>query len=157
TQVLPEPDERNIYYSNKGYDANGPYLDFDNTYGFGPEHYYATDDMVMYDTSGTVMSNDIFGTYQIAVHYYADHDDNDEEDQAITWTVTISYLVLYIEQTGEEIWEEVTYNGYLGSADSSSASSFGSGGGWSDIMTFECFEPDLDDYDIPDPEDVTFQ
>ena len=67
------------------------------------------------------------------------------------------YLVLFIEQTGEEIWEEVTYNGYLGSADSGSASSFGSGGGWSEIMTFECVEPDLDDYNIPDPEDVTFQ
>ncbi len=152
-----EPYGRHIYYSNKGYDTNGPYLDFDNTYGYGPEHYYATDDMVMYDASSNVMSNDIFGTYQIAVHYYADHDDNDEEDQPITWTVTISYLVLYIEQTGEEIWEEVTYNGYLGSANSGSASTFGSGGGWSEIMTFECFEPDLDDYTIPDPEDVTFQ
>lgn len=151
-----EPYGRHIYYGNKMPQYDGPYLDFDNTHGFGPEHYYATDDMVMYDTSGAQRSTDIFGTYQIAVHYYADHDDNDEEDQAITWTVTVSYLVLYIEQTGEEIWEEVTYSGYLGSADSGSASTFGSGGGWSEIMTFECVEPDLDDYDIPDPEDVTF-
>ncbi len=152
-----EPYGRHIYYSNKGYDANGPYLDFDNTVGFGPEHYYATDDNVMYDTSGTVMSTDIFGTYQIGVHYYRDHDSDDEEVQPITWTITISYLVLYIEQTGQEIWEEVTYTGYLDADDPSSASSFGSGGGWSEIMTFECVEPDLDDYDIPDPEDVTFE
>jgi len=151
-----EPYGRHIYYSNKGYDLNGPYLDFDNTYGYGPEHYYATDDMVMYDTSGTVMGNDIFGTYEIAVHYYADHDDDDEEDQSITWTVTISYLVIYIEATGQEVWEEVTYTGYLGSAYSGSASTFGSGDGWSDTMTFECVEPDLDDYEIPDPEDVSF-
>ncbi len=151
-----EPYGRHIYYSNKGYDTNGPYLDFDNTYGYGPEHYYATDDNVMYDSSGAQQSTDIFGTYQIGVHYYADHDDNDEEDQPITWTVTISYLVIYIEATGQEIWEEVTYSGYLDSADSGSASSFGSGGGWSEIMTFECFEPDPDDYSIPNPEDVTF-
>jgi len=152
-----EPYGRHIYYSNKGYDANGPYLDFDNTYGYGPEHYYATDEMVMYDTSGVQQSTDIYGTYQIAVHYYRDHDSDDEEVQPITWTVTISYLVLYIEQTGQEIWEEVTYTGYLDVDDPSSASSFGSGGGWSEIMTFECVEPDLDDYNIPDPEDVTFQ
>jgi uncharacterized protein YfaP (DUF2135 family) len=151
-----EPYGRHIYYSNRGYDTNGPYLDFDNTYGYGPEHYYATDDNVMYDSSGAQQSTDIFGTYQIGVHYYADHDDNDEEDQPITWTVTISYLVIYIEATGQEIWEEVTYSGYLDSADSGSASSFGSGGGWSEIMTFECFEPDPDDYSIPNPEDVTF-
>ncbi|NLX47716.1 MAG: hypothetical protein GXY70_06075, partial [Euryarchaeota archaeon] len=53
-------------------------------------------------------------------------------------------------------WEEVTYTGYLGSAYSGSASTFGSGDGWSDTMTFECVEPDLDDYEIPDPEDVSF-
>lgn len=153
-----EPYGRHIYYSNKGYYTNGPYLDFDNTYGYGPEHYYATDDMVMYDQWGTQMSSDIYGTYQIAVHYYADHDDNDEEDQPITWTVTISYLVIVIEATGQEVWEEVTYTGYLGSAGGSgSAASFGSGGGWSEVMTFECYEPNPDDYTIPDPEDVTFQ
>jgi hypothetical protein len=102
-------------------------------------------------------STDLYGTYQIAVHYYADHDDDDEEDQLITWTVTISYLVLYVEATGQEIWEEVTYTGTLGSADSGSSDSFASGGGWSGIMEFECFEPDLDDYSVPDPEDVHFE
>jgi len=152
-----EPYGRHIYYANDGYDQNGPYLDFDNTYGYGPEHYYATDDMVMYDAFGVQKSTDLYGTYQIAVHYYADHDDDDEEDQLITWTVTISYLVLYVEATGQEIWEEVTYTGTLGSADSGSSDSFASGGGWSGIMEFECFEPDLDDYSVPDPEDVHFE
>lgn len=153
-----EPYGRHIYYSNTGRYSAGPYLDFDNTHGYGPEHYYATDDMVMLDAAGAQQSTDIYGEYQIAVHYFADHDDNDEEIQPITWTVTISYLALYIEQTGEEIWEEVTYNGYLaGTGGYGSATSFGSGSGWSEIMVFECFEPDLDDYNIPDPEDVTFQ
>ncbi|MCG7844365.1 MAG: hypothetical protein MIO90_02925, partial [Methanomassiliicoccales archaeon] len=76
--------------------------------------------------------------------------------QPITWTVTISYLALYIEATGQEIWDEVTYSGYLGTAYSGSAHTFGSGAGWSEIMSFECFEPDLEDYDIPDPGDVVF-
>ena len=152
-----EPYGRHIYYANKGYSTNGPYLDFDNTHGYGPEHYYATDGNVMYDSTGTVMSNDIFGTYQIGVHYYADHDGNADETQPITWTVTISYLVIFIEATGQEVWEEVTYTGYLGDDNSGSASTFGSGGGWSEIMVFECYEPDPDDYTIPDPEDVTFQ
>ncbi|HQM67575.1 MAG TPA: hypothetical protein PLY24_07320, partial [Methanomassiliicoccales archaeon] len=152
-----EPYGRHIYYNHRKPDSNGPYLDFDNTYGYGPEHYYATDDMVMYDAFGVQKSTDLYGTYQIAVHYYADHDDDDEEDQLITWTVTISYLVLYVEATGQEIWEEVTYTGTLGSADSGSSHSFASGGGWSEVMTFECFEPDLDDYSVPDPEDVHFE
>lgn len=152
-----EPYGRHIYYDNDGYDSNGPYLDFDNTYGYGPEHYYATDDMVMYNASHVQQSTDLYGTYQIAVHYYADHDDDDEEDQLITWTVTISYLVLYVEATGQEIWEEVTYTGTLDSAYSGSSHSFAFGGGWSEVMTFECFEPDLDDYSVPDPEDVHFE
>lgn len=152
-----EPYDRHIYYSNKNPDAGGPYLDFDNTDGYGPEHYYATDDMSMFDTSHNQVSTDLFGTYQIAVHYYSDHDSDWDNTQPITWTVTISYLALFIEDTGEEIWQEVTYTGYLGTADYSSASSFGSGGGWSEIMYFECFEPDLDDYDIPEPEDVDFE
>jgi uncharacterized protein YfaP (DUF2135 family) len=151
-----EPYGRHIYYSNRIPDAGGPYLDFDNTVGYGPEHYYATDDMSMYDDSHNQVSTDLFGTYQIAVHYYADHDSDYESVQPITWTVTISYLALFIEDTGEEIWEEVTYTGYLGTASSGSAHSFGSGGGWSEIMSFECFEPDLDDYEIPEPEDVDF-
>jgi len=152
-----EPYGRHIYYNHRKPDSNGPYLDFDNTYGYGPEHYYATDDMVMYDASHVQQSTDLYGEYQIAVHYYADHDDDDEEDQLITWTVTISYLVLYVEATGQEIWEEVTYTGTLSSADSGSAYSFADGDGWSEVMTFECFEPDLDDYSVPDPEDVHFE
>ncbi len=151
-----EPYGRHIYYSNKMPDADGPYLDFDNTYGYGPEHYYATDEMVMYDDYGEQQSTDLYGTYQIAVHYFADHDDDYESDQPITWHITISYLALYIESTGQEIWEEVSYSGYLGDAYSSSASTFGSGAGWSEIMVFECYEVDLDDYDVPDPEDVEF-
>lgn len=151
-----EPYGRHIYFANSMPDANGPYLDFDNTYGYGPEHYYATDDMDMYDASGVQQSTDLYGTYQIALHYYADHDSDWENDQVITWHVTISYLALYIEATGQEIWEEVTYTGVLGTADSGSYSTFGSGSGWSEIISFECFEVDLDDYDVPDPEDVSF-
>ena len=75
----------------------------------------------------------------------------------MTWTVTVSYLVVFIEATGQEIWEEAVFSGTLGDeGGSGSASSFGSGGGWSEIMYFECVEPDLGDYDIPDPEDVSF-
>ncbi|NLE03647.1 MAG: hypothetical protein GX638_02445, partial [Crenarchaeota archaeon] len=42
----PDPSGRHIFYNNKGasYD-NSPYLDLDNTHGYGPEHYYATEGM----------------------------------------------------------------------------------------------------------------
>ena len=30
--------------------TNNPYLDLDNTYGFGPEHYYATENMTLPQT-----------------------------------------------------------------------------------------------------------
>jgi hypothetical protein len=50
----------------------------------------------------------------------------------------------------------VSDSGQLGKDSSGSAYSFASDEGWSDIMYFECFEPNLEDYDIPDPEDVTF-
>ena len=133
------------------------YLDFDNVYGYGPEHYYATEDNVLYDASHVAQSDDIYGTYQIAVHYFADKDSDTENYQTMTWTVTVSYLVIYIEATGVEIWEEATYTGFLSTpGGSGSAHSFASGTGWSEIMTFECEEPDLDDYTIPDPEDVSF-
>ncbi|HUT26909.1 MAG TPA: hypothetical protein VMW85_02535 [Methanomassiliicoccales archaeon] len=152
-----EPYGRHIYYSNKAPDANAPYLDVDNTNGYGPEHYYATDDMSMYDASHTVMSNDLYGDYEIAVHYYADHDSDYDNYQPISWTVTISYLALYIEATGQEIWDEVTYSGFLGTpGGSGSAHSFASGTGWSGIMEFECYEVALDDYNVPEPQDVVF-
>jgi uncharacterized protein YfaP (DUF2135 family) len=142
---------RHIYYSNKGSDSNAPYLDFDNTAGYGPEHYYATEGMSLPN------SVDLYGTYEIRVHYYADHDTNTEETQPITWTVHISYLAYKNDQTGDEIWEEATVTGYLGTANSYSSGSFdASDSSWSNTYQVIYKAPNPSDYGIPAPPATVF-
>ncbi|MFH0816922.1 MAG: hypothetical protein V1934_08940 [Methanobacteriota archaeon] len=137
---------RHIYYQNKGYDANSPYLDFDNTRGYGPEHYYATEGMALPNSA------DLYGTYEIRIHYYADHDSNTEEVQPITWSVHIKYLAFKNEQTGVEIWEEATVGGYASSANSYNSDSFSSSdASWSNTYQFIYSRPNPADYGIPNP------
>jgi uncharacterized protein YfaP (DUF2135 family) len=139
---------RHIYYQNKGYDSNSPYLDFDNTYGYGPEHYYATDGMKLPNSP----DNNLYGTYAIRVHYYADHDANTESVQPITWSVHVRYLAFKNQQTGDEIWEEESFSGYLSSANSGSSDSFSaSDSSWSSVHYFTYNQPDPTDYAIPAP------
>ena len=146
---------RHIYYNNKGssYD-NSPYLDFDNTYGYGPEHYYATEGMALPNSD----DENLYGTYSIRVHYYADHDADTENIQPITWNVHVRYLAFKNQQTGLEIWEEDSFGGYLGTANSGSADTFSSSdASWSGAHTFTYSEPDPDDFAIPDPPATVFQ
>ena len=143
---------RHIYYSNKGHgtmDVN-PYLDIDDTYGYGPEHYYATENMTLPNYGGSGKS--LYGTYKLRIHYYADHDSNSESTQPISWYVTADYIAFKDEITGEEYWEEESWNGVLTSASSSGTSNFyNSGSSWSNTYTLEYNQPNPDDYNIPDP------
>ncbi len=143
----PGASGRHIYYSNKGdsYD-NHPYLDLDNTHGFGPEHYYATEGMTLFDGSS------LYGQYQIRVHYYSDHDDNDEATQPVTWHLNVKYLAFKDPGTGQEFWFEETRNGVLSTASSSGTSDFNNGdASWSDIWTIDYQAPNAADYGIPAP------
>lgn len=142
---------RHIYYSNKGSSSNGnPYLDLDNTWGYGPEHYYATEDMTLPNYEGSGKS--LYGTYQFRVHYYADHDSNYDFTQPITWKVHLSMLTFEDSELGVEYWEDETWTGSLGSASSSGTSNFNNGdSSWSTIYTIEYEQPDPEDYGVPPP------
>lgn len=145
---------RHIYYNNKGssYDSS-PYLDFDNTNGYGPEHYYATEGMALPNSA----DDNLYGTYQIRAHYYADHDANTENTQPITWNIHVRYLAFKNQQTGLEIWEEESFSGYLGTAYSGSADTFNAGdSSWSSTHTFTYSQPEPSDYAIPDPPATIF-
>ncbi|MBI0583296.1 MAG: hypothetical protein ISF22_03610 [Methanomassiliicoccus sp.] len=103
-QPQQAPPGRHIYYGNRGGSGINPYLDLDNTKGYGPEHYYATSDSVLPDPSNPGQTTPLYGTYLIKVHYYADHDSDDEADQPTIWPLSIQYLAFRNEATGEEYW-----------------------------------------------------
>ncbi|MBU4190598.1 MAG: zinc-ribbon domain-containing protein [Candidatus Thermoplasmatota archaeon] len=138
---------RHIYYSNKGSDYdNHPYLDFDNTYGYGPEHYYATENMTLPE------SEPLYGTYLIRIHYFADHDSDYENTQPITWHLNIKYLAFKNQLTGQEFWGEVSYSGYLSIASTSDTGNFNNAGAsWSQIYSFQYLEPVASNYGVPNP------
>ncbi|MBI5299038.1 MAG: hypothetical protein HY877_01910 [Deltaproteobacteria bacterium] len=75
---LFEPDQTHVYYKNlKGVSG---FLDLDNKQGFGPEHYYTDCNQLQ------------VGEYTIALNYYEDHNDNEEQLPArpVTANVTIT-------------------------------------------------------------------
>lgn len=147
----PGAEGRHIYYNNMGYGGNSPYLDIDNTHGFGPEHYYAKEGMTIPG------STSLYGTYQIRVNYYADHDDNSEQTQPITWRLHVKYLAFKNPTTGQEFWKEESRSGALSVEDSSDTGNFDHGGaGWSEIWTVEYKAPNMADYGIPPPPQNVF-
>ncbi|OPY33091.1 MAG: hypothetical protein A4E32_00764 [Methanomassiliicoccales archaeon PtaU1.Bin124] len=148
---------RHIYYSNKGSDSNAPYLDFDNTYGYGPEHYYATESMGLPDPSNPGTYTSLYGKYEIRAHYYRDKDSDSENIQPITFHLHIHYLMFMDEQTGTEYWGDVYYDGYLSSENPYSASNFHSGdASWSGTYSFQYLEPVPSNFGVPNPPQNTF-
>lgn len=145
---------RHIYYSNKGSSGSGyPYLDMDDTTGYGPEHYYATEDMVLPNT----LDNSLYGTYQFRVHYYADHDSNTEEDQPITWHVSARYLAYKDENRNIEYWVDKSWSGALSTANTSDTSNFNnSGSSWSDTYEIDYARPNIADYNPVSPPQNVF-
>jgi uncharacterized protein YfaP (DUF2135 family) len=139
-----------VYYlhPNPGDESNHPYLDFDNTQGYGPEHYICAEGM---SGRNGGPGEPLFGTYLIKVHYYADHSEA-EVTQGITWHVEVRYLAFRDPGTLDEIWLTDEYSGYLGVANSGSAHSFSNvGPEWSSLMVFEYEAPNPADYGVPPP------
>ena len=142
----PGTSGRHIYYNNPGYFGANPYLDMDNTHGYGPEHYYATESMTLPG------STSLYGTYQIRVEYYADHDGNTEQTQPITWHLNVRYLAFKNVNTGQEFWVEESRSGALSTADNDDTGDFSNGSpAWSSVWTIEYTQPNLQDYAIPPP------
>lgn len=141
---------RHIYYGNKGYSYDNPYLDMDNTWGYGPEHYYATEDMTLPNYFGPGKS--LYGIYQVRVHYYADKDSDEDDTQSITWYLNVRYLAFKDESSGREFWVEDSRSGVLTIESTEGTSNFyNSGPSWSEIWTIEYKKPDPDDFGIPPP------
>jgi uncharacterized protein YfaP (DUF2135 family) len=146
----PGTDGRHIYYQNKGGTLSNPYLDLDNTHGFGPEHYYATSAMTLPG------STNLYGTYQVRVEYYADHS-GAETPQTMTWHLNVKYLAFKNTQTGEEFWIQESRSGVLSTPSSSDTGNFNNGGSaWSSIWTIDYSAPNLADYNIPPPPQNVF-
>lgn len=143
----PGTDGRHIYYYNKGDDSTGttPYLDLDNTHGYGPEHYYAK--------YGSTLpgADNLYGTYQVRVQYYADHS-GAETPQPITWHLHLKYLAYQNQQTGQEYWVEQSRDGVLSTPSSVDTDNFNNGGSaWSSIWSISYTAPNPSDYNIPAP------
>ncbi|MDG6220528.1 MAG: hypothetical protein QCI38_03670 [Candidatus Thermoplasmatota archaeon] len=140
---------RHIYYSNKGSSGSGnPYLDFDDTSGYGPEHYIATEGSTLPNYQGEGVS--LYGEYKIRIHYFADHDDDYENDQYIGWQVTVTYLAYHDQATGIDVWESAYFSGGLGTPTGfggATSDFYSSSGGWSSIYTFN--------YPVPVPSQYT--
>jgi len=146
----PGTDARHIYYSNKGYSATSPYLDMDNTHGYGPEHYYAI------ENSTLPGATNIYGTYQIRVEYYSDKTGEDTP-QTITWHLNVKYLSFKNDQTGQEFWIQESRNGVLSTPDNTGTSEFeSSGAAWSDIWTINYSAPNPANYGVPPPPQNVF-
>lgn len=143
-----------VYYSHRrGASATNPYLDFDNTSGYGPEHYYALSGMKTLYTDSSQADN-LYGTYKVRVHYYADHDSDTETTQPITWGVGWRYLAYCAdpcsdpESTG--FWLEGSQSGSLSSASSSACCNIdNSGGSWSSAWTIPYPQPTASDWVVP--------
>jgi hypothetical protein len=141
----PEPSARHIYYANSGGSFDAPYLDMDNTYGYGPEHYLATENMTLPNTTT------LYGTYQVRVEYYADHSGS-EETQPITWHLNVRYLAFKNTNTGQEFWNEESTSGTLTVSDTSGTGNFfNASPAWSATWTITYNQPNPQDYTIPPP------
>jgi len=141
---------RHIYYGDRGDSYDNPYLDMDNTWGYGPEHYYATEDMTLPNYPGPGKS--LYGTYQVRVHHYADKDSDENNTQSITWHLHVRYLAFKDESTGREFWVEDSRSGVLTVESTEGTSDFyNSGPSWSEIWTIEYKKPNPDDFGIPPP------
>jgi uncharacterized protein YfaP (DUF2135 family) len=140
---------RHIYYGNKGSSGSGyPYLDIDDQNGYGPEHYYATEDMILPNTA----DNSLYGTYKFRVHYYRDHDQNTEATQPITWHVAARYLAYKNEVQNIEYWVDKSWSGSLAAESTSDTSNFSnSGSSWSQIYELNYEKPNPADYGTPSP------
>lgn len=150
-------DGRHIYYGNKGYNTVNPYLDMDNVNGFGPEHYYATENMTLPQSGNVGPGQSLYGTYQIRVHYYSDKDYESEAVKPITWHLNVRYLAFKNIATGQEFWSETSYSGYLSAVSTVSTENFFNGGAsWSSIYTLTYVEPVASAYSIPNPPQNSF-
>ncbi|MDD4325845.1 MAG: hypothetical protein PHC63_05400, partial [Candidatus Bathyarchaeota archaeon] len=107
-------------------------------------------------------STNLYGTYQIRVHYYRDSsklDWSSDPPQEIVWHLTVKYLAYKNSQTGQEFWIEKSRDGILSTPnpDSFIASDFNSVDvSWSNIWSIDYGMPNPADFGIPNPPQNVF-
>ncbi len=105
------------YTHREGLSVTNPYLDVDNTDGYGPEHYIGIEGMSTLFTDGSANPEGMYGSYSIRVHYFADHDSDEDEVQPVPWYLTWRYLrycEMPCENPGRDgIWETQRRGGVL--------------------------------------------
>ena len=139
-----------VYYGNRAYSsATSPYLDFDNTSGFGPEHYIAKQGMATKFTDGS-LGTSINGTYTLGVHYYSWHGDYNAEDKSIGWNVSWRYLSACNSPCSDPetqgLWVTGSRSGSIANGNSGQAgrSGFASGGAsWSSKWNIDYPTPQM--------------
>jgi uncharacterized protein YfaP (DUF2135 family) len=114
--AIDPTDDYSCYYHTST--ASGGRLDFDNTTGFGPEHWtLTTDNKVQWGSN-----------YIFRVHYYDDHvNDNPGDAIPTQWTVNIQ---MYENTTN---FQSTTFSGELDYHDSTNDSPAGMGGDWATV------------------------
>lgn len=150
-----------VYYQHrKGSSEGHPFLDIDNTSGYGPEHYYARQGTTTLTSEGGENPEGLYGDYEVRVHYYSDHDDDDEATQPISWTVSYRLLAFCPDPCEnpehDGFWAQGSWRGYLTEATGSSGCCDidNSGAAWSSMMYIDYPRPDPADYSIPDPPNI---
>lgn len=154
-----------VYFGHrKGASDTSPYLDFDNTAGYGPEHYYARIGTRTLYTDASA-AEDAYGDYKIGVHYYADHRCNalsgEERDrclaeppQTITWSLDWRYLAFCAAPCAspedDGFWVEGGTSGTLATPSASNCCDIEhSGPDWSSPAVLRYPRPDPEDFIVP--------
>ncbi|MEN3942249.1 hypothetical protein WJU23_13205 [Prosthecobacter sp. SYSU 5D2] len=115
--VIDPQGDYSAYYNKVT--ADGGELDYDDTNGFGPEHWTL-------DTSDTVRWGQ---PYQVRTHYYSDHGRGGTTTLPTRWTVTV---LLY---EGTPRAQTFTYTGVLAYDNSSNNGPLSTGADWADVCT----------------------
>lgn len=124
---VTDPEGNHVWYINMNA-PTGANLDFDNTSGYGPEHYTISSE------EGDQMP---YGDYKVEVVYYADHDSDYSTTQRVPWNVNIRWVKMIVPSTGEKVWEEVTKTGVLSNS-----------GEKQHVYTIEYTEPKAEEFEI---------
>jgi uncharacterized protein YfaP (DUF2135 family) len=112
---VTQPDKQTAWYNGKTTSAGGR-LDVDNTSGFGPENYF-----ISLAADSPLQS----GTYDVRVHYYRDHQqDENTPTRPVTWKV----VILLNEGTPKEKYE--IYTGTISAANPDNDAPGSSGPDW---------------------------
>ncbi|MCK6545289.1 hypothetical protein L6R52_05425 [Myxococcota bacterium] len=154
-----------VYFGHRnGTAVETPYLDFDNTQGYGPEHYYGLDGMHTQYTDYTPAEG-LYGDYTARVHYYSDHKCSSlsgeeyeacraEPPQVITWSLGWRFLAYCPEPCTEPdatgFWVEGSSGGSLATPAAGNCCNIdNTGGDWSSPITIHYPRPRPEDWVVP--------